>query len=465
MIDCHNRTFSSRIPAELGAAIDSGAEETPLAHDTADSAGRYSGGRPSSMRLLSYNRSGERGGGHTRSVNLGGSGDIGIRTKKRDYDSAPDDEDVTLTASLSRHSGSGVAGSGGIGSGVGGLRYSSDSHPDIRQETQQQRRNSRDSRRSDYNSDNDDDIPGNASNRVAPKKEAVSVRRVVDDSKARDRGMLDSEEDDGDEVDSSMYSRRDTRDRQTGQSQNTSARSYEAIERDSDRKPRQSQQSSSANSSNMRRSRYDDEDTQHFDHDDDDYEDKPGDVGGVGGYGSRTFDSGTGGSGSAFGLDSTHSVDDGSVSQFDGTDDMDFNQTVNTDVSMPGGDVEGQADEYEREVRSRGGSDLDDTDRPLSISSQQEELGGGSRKGREAGGGRGGHGLPLATPPSSRGTPRGEGNGNGFGGTGNSSRLSAGTASPFDNIASDFDDDDGSLELSQSVDNFANMMAPSGANN
>jgi hypothetical protein len=369
------RSYSQHIPADMGAAIDSGSE---------DFARTSGSGKPgvATMRLLSYNRSSDRGG--SRRSLQSSTGSFGVRTKKRDYDSAPDDDDFTLTGSLSRRSGEALSSRG--------LRYSSDEQIEE---------------------------PSHAERKQKPVQKLSSR-----EEKARDRGML-SDDEDGDD-----YSR-------LPKKQLAPRRDFDSIEQDSDPK----RNSSSQSSMRQRYSSNKHDDDENYDelggsdngHDEDTRDTRDDRVGG--GYGSRTFDSGTAGSGSAFGLDSTHSVDadEGTVSNFDGTDTMDFNQTVNTDVSMPDVDVEQQADEYEREVRED--SSLKDNK-------------------RSGGSGRTMHGLPPATPPAKSGTPGGAGS------TGGnlSSHMSAGTASPFDAMASDFDDD-GSLDLSQSESNFGGDFA------
>ena len=90
--------------------------------------------------------------------------------------------------------------------------------------------------------------------------------------------------------------------------------------------------------------------------------------------------------------------------------------------------------------------------REVARAEEDDYLGDDIDRGGKHGGNRGGSGLPLATPPENRGKHLG-----GTGGT-QSSKVSApgsvDTASLFDNIASDFDDDDGSLDLSQSAQNM-----------
>jgi hypothetical protein len=93
-------------------------------------------------------------------------------------------------------------------------------------------------------------------------------------------------------------------------------------------------------------------------------------------------------------------------------DPIDFDQTIVTDISGPGDDIAERANAYERNARESV-KQAPRTPQNLSI---------GSR--------------PIMTASS------------------------RGTASPFDAMASDFDDD-GSLELSQSNDMFGNMMEPS----
>lgn len=92
--------------------------------------------------------------------------------------------------------------------------------------------------------------------------------------------------------------------------------------------------------------------------------------------------------------------------------DLDFNQTIVTDISGPGETVEERADAYERTARETI---------KLTPTTPQNTSVSAAR--------------PLLTASS------------------------RGTASPFDNMTSDFDDD-GSLELSQSNDVFGNFMEP-----
>jgi hypothetical protein len=90
---------------------------------------------------------------------------------------------------------------------------------------------------------------------------------------------------------------------------------------------------------------------------------------------------------------------------------IDFNQTIVTDISGPGDDIEERANAYERSAR--------ESVKQAPRTPQNMSAGG----------------RPIMTASS------------------------RGTASPFDAMASDFDDD-GSLELSQSNDVFGNMMEP-----
>ena len=388
------------------------------------------------MRLLSYNRSSERGG-TMLSHDYGGFGSAGVRTRKRDYDSAPDDDDVPLTGSMPRRSGEDFPGKN--------LRYSSDSQAES------------------------DNKPTRSAATTKSYHEAKARDRGMEqpyqEAKARDRGIeraknfplgdhgrpADRTEsfdvgDDGahssDRLDQggSRHGRvlmtgpgghnEDAGERQYNRRGEASHQRMKSADSSGIDAPRKSLGASTSSSKH----RYSDD---HDDDHDDDVQVERGEYGG-----SRTFDSGTGGSGSAFGLDSTQSVDDATVSNFDGTTAIDFNQTVNTDVSMPGDDVGKQADAYEREVARV---------------EEDDYLGDDIDRGGRHGGNRGGSGLPLATPPGNRGKHLG-----GTGGT-QSSKVSApgsvDTASPFDNIASDFDDDDGSLDLSQSADNFTRMMS------
>lgn len=112
-----------------------------------------------------------------------------------------------------------------------------------------------------------------------------------------------------------------------------------------------------------------------------------------------------------FGDTNTHSAGTYTSDLSHDNDNLDLNQTIVTDISGPGDDVEERANAYERSVRET-----------VKLAPTTPQNASTSNR-------------PIFTASS------------------------RGTASPFDTMTSDFDDD-GSLELSQSNDMFGNFAEP-----